>query len=286
MSKTADQLLAEYKESDYTVKLCHGMFSVIPFAPSFVFYNNLEGALQRVSTGASADMIQKTRSIALSEDSNKAIWVTEALDTVDKGLGIYTGLKNVFSMFSGSSPAKHTFEGDPQQAADAGAKALGLAYMIYKIFPGDVTSKVKQFMELNAGKEAALYFVTAEVGLPFADNLAESGGDLLSRIMNKHSADISSRFAQFAGQTQLQEASGVLQSLIAPLDGYVSQIKSHIGPITGKIKSFLPSAGTVMNVADSATGALATGVDLLPVWGFLGARLVAEAAAQRAVSGN
>jgi hypothetical protein len=45
------------------------------------------------------------------------------------------------------------------------------------------------------------------------------------------------------------------------------------------VKGLLPGA---MNVFDSVSGAAATGIDLRPVWRFLGSRLIVEACAARA----
>ena len=45
-------------------------------------------------------------------------------------------------------------------------------------------------------------------------------------------------------------------------------------------------AVSALNVADSATGAAAGALDALPVWSFLGPRLIAEACAARAIAGE
>ena len=172
--------------------------------------------------------------------------------------------------------------GDPQQAVDAGLKALGLAYMIQKLFAGSITEKVNAFRELPAGQEIGLYYATAEIALPFADNLVEGGASVVERLVGKHKGDIQAKFAQFAGQEQVANAMGMLENLIKPLDEYVNKAKQYAGPVTDKIKHYLPSA---MNVADSATGMAAAGVDLMPVWSFLGGRLAAEACLLRARNG-
>ncbi|HPJ38765.1 MAG TPA: hypothetical protein PLT75_09990, partial [Spirochaetota bacterium] len=61
--------------------------------------------------------------------------------------------------------------------------------------------------------------------------------------------------------------------------------KGHTGTVMQSVRSFLPSAATVGNVADSVTGAAATAMDVMPVWRFLGSRLAAEACVIRAVKG-
>ena len=281
MSKL-DDMLGEFKEDDYTVKVCSTIFSAVPGGPEFQFYNSLEGACDRLNAGGDYDAAKK---ISKSEDMEKALWVADAIDKADSVLGVYTGIKNVMALFGKKEEKKSTYEGDPQQATDAAIKALGLAYMIHKMFPGGIGEKIGNFKDLKAGQEIAVYYATAEVALPFADNLAEGGADLVTKITERYKGDMVSKFGGFAGKDAVEQASGVLGQFTSSLDGYVEQAKGHTGPIIDKIKSFLPSAAQALNIADSVTGAAATGVDMMPVWRFLGARAVAEASIVRAQQG-
>jgi len=275
-------VLGDFNQDDYTVKLCQAIYSSLPFAPEFVFYNDLNGAFQRLAPGASPELRVSASTIAASEDIGKAVWLTDAIDTADKGLGIATGIFNVLSFFDNSSQKKRTFEADPQQAVDAALKATGLAYMIYKLFPGEVKDKINAFKELPAGQELAIYFALAEITLPFTDNLAEAGGNIISRLLGSNQSKVTSRFASFAGKEAYSQAAKVLGALGTPLGDYIEKSKSFSGVIMGKITDLLPTA---MNIGDSATGAAATGVDVMPVWRFLGSRLIAEACVWRAKNG-
>ncbi len=279
MQKGVNEILSQFGPDDYTVKLCSSLFSVVPFAPQFAFYNSIEGAAGRLQ--ATEDSVSKAKSLAGSEDVQSAVWVADALDTSDKLIASYAGVKNLISLFS-SAPKARTFESDPEQAVDAGLKALGLAYMIHKLFDGSPVDKINSFRALPAGQEIGLYYATAEIALPFADNLVQGGANLVEKIIGKHKGDIQAKFAQFAGQEQVAHAMTLLENLVKPLDEYVSKAKQYTGPVTDKIKQYLPSA---MNVADSATGMAAAGVDLMPVWSFLGGRLAAEACLSRAQKG-
>lgn len=281
MAKTVEQVLAEYQQSDLTVKLCSTMFSVMPFAPPFALYANLEQAAARVSPGAGPELIAKARALAATEEIGKALWVAGALDTSDQLIAGMAGVKNIFSLFS-DGPKKSTFEADSEQATDAAVKAIGLAYIIHKLFPGEVGQKVAMFRELPAGQEAALYYVSAEVALPFADNLAEAGAGLIGKLMARYQSATVAKFSSFAGADSVAQATGVMGQLGGVLEEYVGKAKNYANPLTQKLKGILPSA---MNFADSVSGAAASGVDLLPVWTFLGARLAAEACVLRAARG-
>lgn len=279
MAKPVDQQLAAFQPEDLTVKLCSTVFSTLPGGPPFQFYNNLEGAVQRVGGD-----LEKTRALVGAEDADKAMWVAEALDTSDKLIAGFTGVKNLLSIF-GSAPRKRTFEADDTQAADAALKGVGIAYMIYRLFPGDVAQKVNLFKETPAGVELATFYVAADVALPFADNLAEAGAGLFQKLMSSQNANIASKFSAFAGGDALGQATGVFSQLSGQLEQYASVAKNNLQPLLQRVQSVMPSGGTVMNVADSATGVAATGLDLLPVYEFLGARLVAEACALRTARG-
>ena len=284
--KSLESVLGEFKNDDYTVKLVSTIFGIVPGGPEFVFYNNLEGAVNRVA-GGDAAVLEKARVLAATDEMKRAVWVADKLDMADAGLGVYSGVKNLLGIFGGAKKgeAKRTFESDPEQATDAALKAAGLAYMIYKMFPGGVGEKISMYRETPAGQELAIFYAVAEIALPFTDNLMEGGANLVQKLMSKQKGDMSSKFSSVVGSDALGQATGVLDQFTGPLGGYVDQVKGHTGPIAEKVKGFLPSAATAMNIGDSVTGVAATGIDLMPVWRFLGGRAVAEACALRAMRG-
>ncbi|MCB1173529.1 MAG: hypothetical protein KDK39_08195, partial [Leptospiraceae bacterium] len=208
-----------------------------------------------------------------------AIKVCNAIDTADSGLGIVTGVRNVYSHMKDKDRPR-TFEADPQQAADAALKAFGIAYMISRLYEGGITDKVSQFFQSKAGQEMMLYFAAAEIALPFTDNLLEGGASLITKLMDSQSSDSESRFSSFLGSGPLAEAKPILDSMTQHVDSFFSQVRLYTDPLMKKAQEFAPS---VMNAADSVTGGLATAADFLPAWRFLGARLAAEACVERAI---
>ena len=279
MAKALDDALREFGEDDISVKLCRNLFQVMPGAPEFVMYRDVEGAVARVAPGAGVGATQ-VNDAARGEGAQRALWIAGALDKADIGLAVASGVSNLFALFGGSKKTRRTFESDPQQAVDAALKLLGLSYMAYLLFPGDVKDKVSAFGELPAGREALLYTAVIEVALPFADNLVEGAVGLVPRLMGA-AGSATSRMAQFAGSGAVEQARSTLETLTAPIEGVLGQVAGQIGPITDRLEGVLPKA---FSLADSATGAVATGADALPVWGFLGARLTAEACVKRAVA--
>ena len=281
--KTITEVLEKFNATDYSVKLCEAIFGVIPGMQPFQFYNNIEGAAQRIAGGDTA-ILDKAREIASTPEVQTAVWVADAIDKADMGISVISGVKNLMSLFGGAKQAS-TFEADPQQAADAVMKAAAIAYIIHKLFPGEITAKISHFRELPAGNEIAMFYAMADVALPFADNLVSGGASLISTLFSRHSQEMTQKFGAVVGGDGMKEAGGVLEKFQGPLGEYVDQAKGHTGTVMERIRGFLPSAATVGNVTDSMTGAAATAMDVMPVWRFLGSRLAAEACVSRAVKG-
>ena len=282
MGKSVDQILGSYQESDVTVRLLSTLFSTLPFVQPFAFYRDFNGALQRVMPNAPPPVLARAQEIAATAEVGKALWVAEAMDTSDQLIAGFAGVKNIFALF-GSGPKKEsTFESDTEQATDAAVKGLGMAYMIYQLCPGDVAQKLQLFKELRSGQEMAAYYTVGEVALPFADNIARGTGDIIGQLLSRNKSAMTEKFAKFAGAESVQQASGVLGGLSASLGEKLGQAGAYLAPLKQKISGVMPAA---FNIADSVSGAAATGLDVLPVWTLLGARFAAEVCAYRAVKG-
>lgn len=282
MAKSVEQILGSYQESDVTVKLLGALFSTLPFAQPFGFYRDFSGALQRVMPGAPAPVLAKAQELAAAPAVGKALWVAEAMDTSDQLIAGYAGVKNIFALFGGAKKQESTFESDSEQATDAAVKGLGMAYMIYQLCPGEIAQKLQLFRELPAGREMALYYTVGEVAVPFADNIVRGTGDIIGQLLSRNKSAMTEKFAKFAGADSVQQASGVLGGMTAYLGESLGKTGAYLAPLKQKISGVMPSA---FNLADSVSGAAATGLDVLPVWTLLGARFAAEVCAHRAVKG-
>jgi hypothetical protein len=282
MRERLDTMMQSFKADDYTVKLVSGVSSVVPFAPKFQFYNGLEDAVRAVIPNATPAQLERARQLATEESVENALWVADALNTGSKGIAVYTGLKSAFNMFFGAKGAR-TFEADPEQAADAALKGMGMAYIIHKLFPGGVGDQLNAFKTLKAGETMALYYASMEVALPFLDNVISDGPKVIERLMGHGGADHAARLAQLTGNPgAAQAATGILASFMGPLSALTASASQHLGPITEMAKQHLPG---MMETTDKVTGAIATAVDLMPVWRLLGSRLAAESVAYRVARG-
>jgi len=283
MREKLDGLMGQFKQDDYSVKFASGVASAVPFAPRFHYYANLQDCARAIGISLTPDQLAKAQQLAQSEEVERALWVADALDTGDKGIAVYTGLRSAYKFFVAKQERKDAFETDPQQATDAGLKALGMAYMILKLFPGDVKQKLELFRGLPAGQGLTLFYAAIDVALPFADNLLTGGGALVQRLMEKYGKEGEGKLASVVGNAaDVSSAKEILSSLAANLDVVVTKVGAYTGPIIAKAKETMPS---VLETTDQVAGAVATGADLLPMYRLLGSRLAAEAVVTRAARG-
>ena len=279
-----DAMMARFRADDYSMRVCSTIASIVPKVPPVTFYRFFEDAMREVAPTATQSQLDQARALARTEDIEEALWVADALDTGDKGIAVYTGLKGAYGLFFGSSATHpNRFESDPQQTADAALKALGLSYVISKLFSGSIPEKLAQFNRLPAGKHIMCYYGVAELALPFTDNVISGAGTVMQKLMERAGKDSATRIASLAGAAASNEAQGVFQALIGQFNKVAGDVVQHVGPFADKVKTFMPG---VLSTTDKVAGIVATGVDMMPIWSFLGSRLAAEACAYRTIRGS
>ncbi len=273
---TIDHALQEFQPQDKTVRLLHAVFGAIPGAPPFPHYPALGVVIGHL--GANANQARAAAHIAKREDLADVLWMSRLLDTGDKGYAILTGVKSAFRLFFGDRD--RALETDDQQRNDAVLKALGIAYMAYRAFDGDLVDRARAFQASPAGQAILIYYAAVEVGLPFADNALTASGDLLSAMLSTDTAAQARRLASMAGGRSLGGASEMLQALSAPLTAAMQQVSPYISTIASSARQHIPGA---ISAADKAAGLVAAAADVMPVYRLLGARLAAEASVLRAM---
>lgn len=269
------EYLNQFKEDDYTVKLLSTIFSIVPLEVQFQFYHQFEDGLRRVKPHLTEEEIQIAYKKVNEENIQSVLKAFSYIDTSDKIIAGYTGLKNVLNLFGSGSSQKRTFEADPQQALDAALKAMIIAFATNKLYSGDLGTKINKLKETPAGLELLIYYSLIEVALPFADNLIEGSANTISKLFKNQSE--AHQKLNMLGIGNFENSSEILVAMQNVFSNYLDKVKTYGGPVAEKIKVYLPKA---LNITDSLTGAVATGADVLPVWTFLGARLTAEAIAK------
>ncbi len=274
-----DQALQQFTPDALTSRLLRSIYGVVPYSPSFDHYLSVDDALRAVRADALASDFVRTRDIAASGDEiGDILWMSRLMDTGDKGYAMVTGFFSAINLFRGKGSA--SLDTDSQQRNDAVLKALALAYLVYKAYPGSITEKAAAFRDSPAGQALAVYYATVEVALPFADNAALAGGSFLTDLLHREGAGAATKLASMAGAHSLEGAQAMLAAIAEPLQKVLNHARGYIKPVADAATPYVPG---LMGGADKVAGMVAGAADILPVYNLLGARLAAESAARRAL---
>jgi hypothetical protein len=276
-----DKVLAQYPESAVTSRLLKALYAAVPGSPVYNPSWTLENFVRAQNPGATDAQIAKAREIADTDPTiGDLLWMGGLMDKGDKGIALVGGMMSAWKMFSGQG-ANAAMEMDPQQRNDAVLKAIGLAYLTFKAFPGSMPEKAAMLQQSDAGKHLVMYYGSIEVALPFADNLLQAGAEGFTNMISSQAGAQQQRLAALAAGHDLGQVSQMLTAVTGQLSSAVDVAKQYVTPVTQQIGPFLPGA---VNAADKAAGVIATAADLLDVYTILAARLAAECAARRALT--
>jgi len=268
--------LAEFAPDDKTPRLVRALFQVIPGSPQMVTWKNLKEAAQTLKPGLDDAGLNRARGAAQDESLDDLLWMAGLIDSADKGYAVFTGLASAVKFATGQKGAT---ELDEEQRNDAVAKALAVAYMGYKAYPGSLKERAEAMGTHPAGKALLQYWVAAEICLPFADNVATAGGQFVGSMLQGGATRQLQRLTSVAGGRSLEGAADMLHGLTNTLQRMIETTARHTKPIADTVGKY---AGGALSVMDSATGLAATAADVMPVYRYLGGRLAAEGAMVRA----
>ena len=266
--------VAEFHAGNITVRVVRGFFGVLPFVATWVPTVDLDAAARAtaLSVGAPelADRIrQRAEQLARAEGPQAALAAFDFLDKGDKGIAIFSGLRSVYKA---ARKQEGALEMDPQQAADAGLKAMGISWATWKLFPGSAAEKARALTATEAGRALLAWYVAADLVLPFADNIAAGGTAAITGMIRGRAAENAKRLAAVAGG-EAEEATGMLTTLMSSLESVLGEAAAYADPLASYVQAQVPS---ILGTADKVTGVVATGVDALASYRLIGASLVAE----------
>jgi hypothetical protein len=275
MSRNLAEMMQAFSEGDMSVRVVRGLFSVMPFLPDWRHRGSILQEAARLGGDPSlhARIAARAEAIAQREGPQAALKTLDLLDKADTGLAAFSGIKGVVQSVRGVEGA---LEMDPQQAADAGMKALGLAFICYKLFDGSTLEKAGALTRYEAGKSLLTWFAAVDVVLPFADNLASGGLELVTAGVDRFAGQSGERLG---GGAEVAEAQGVLAAMSGTLKAVIGQAAGFAKPLSDWCKGSLPG---VLGAADTATGVAATALDALHTYRYLGSALVLERVLEQA----
>jgi hypothetical protein len=267
-----DPVLADFPKDAVTVRVSNAIFGAVPFAPRSPGYGSLTECAHAFYPQFSDATQTHVFKLAQSEGVHSALRVASAIDTGDTGIAVYSGVQSALKMFFGGGTK--AIDTDTEQGVDAALKLLGIAYIVYELFPGSPQEKVAAFYATPAGQALTFYYAAVEVGIPFADNLLSAGGNAVQTILSRHGGAAAGKLAMIPGGAQVASAAqSVVGTLIAPIEGAVRQVTPYVHQIAGAATQHLPG---IMGAADKVAGAVAAGADVLPFYRYLVGRLAAE----------
>ena len=277
MSILLSEQLTSFSENDYAVRAVRGLLGVLPFVPNWRHPGTLEEAAARLDPALTDRVVVRAERLAMEPGPQAALKTFELLDKGDKGLALFSGIR---SAVQAARRVEGALETDPQQAADAGLKALGLSYAGWKLFPGETAKdRMNAMLDTDAGKALLIFYVAVDVILPFADNVASGGLELMSGVIERYATENAQRLVPVAG-SEVQEAVGMLQELAGTLRGFAGQASSFARPLSEWCREKLPG---MLGKVDALGGMVATGVDALATYRYLGAAMVAEVCLRQAL---
>ena len=278
MGSGIDAMLDKFGPRNVTAVSTNGLLRVLPSSDVLPPVASLSEVTALLLGGPHAEVTEQAARHVDSDALRKAVWVTTGLDAGDGIVTVVSSLRSALALYlarkSGkTAPAAWV----THQAGDAVLKAVGIAHLLDLCFPGS-DDPVLELAKLPAGRALFAYFAAAEVALPFMEQLAD-GEHALERLIPEHLDAQVSKLSTVAGRSAVDAAQLHLHAITLTVDVLVSHAGEYIGPFVQSAEGAFPGAGRVV---DTVGDIVAAGADVLPVYRFLGVRLVAEAAVVRA----
>lgn len=272
-----NEALVEHGGTDVTSRVISGLLGVLPFAPSWSPPGSLVAAAAKLDAALAERVAARAEVLANEPGAVAARKAFDFLDKGDAGIAVFSGVRGAVKAVRGQEGA---LELDPQQAADAGIKAIGMAWATWSLFPGTVQERAEGLLRTDTGRALLTWYVAADLVLPFADNVAAGGIDLFTDVVDRYAGPGAERLAAVAGPDAAQ-AAGVLAQLSGALRGAAGQAAGFAQPLAQWAEQSMPG---ILGTADKVSGVAATGADVLPAYRCLGAALIAEVLLARALA--
>ncbi len=277
-----DQALAPFGSSSLSYLVCETVLKIAPDAPAIKPFTSLAGAALTFETDPGAELLAVTE----RESGRRALWMVEGLDVGKDVFSILSGLASAVRLFL----VKHQGDGPPPgqldafdqcQGEDAVAKLLAISWAIGTLFPGSPEEQVQHFLDLQGGQALLAWFVTVELALPLVDEVGMQGPDWLDELIERLREPESAKLSEVVGMDEVDRAWQVETLLRPHLHEVVAAREERLQTLVTQLQKRLP---VLVEIGSELGGAFGGGIDALPVYHLLGARLVAEACVKGVVA--
>ena len=276
-ARDIDTLLDDFDAGSVTVRICGPLLKIVGGSDLAALQAESLEALGQLRA-ATEDQVADARAFCLTQEAQSVVDLLEHLDERD---GLAASLQLAAATITDWRGGKL---GDvarvrEHQGRDAVHKAYALAWSVSKLFRGTPAQQVQAFLSLESGRALVALYGVVEVALPFLGEAEEDGVSVIRRLTTSYGESEIRAMRRFAGADAPERVEPVLSELLVSLDAAIGRATVHVDRVlatAGRVSEHLPG------VADFAADAAAKGMDLLPAYHWLGARLVAEAALYRA----
>ena len=279
MGSEIDARLARFGPRNVTVLATNGLLRVLPHADPLPPVVSMAEVVASIASDTHPQAVQRAEQLVGERNARRALLLATGLDAGDGIITVFSSIRSAVALYMGRHGGKVPPTGwSDHQAGDAVLKAIALGHLLDLCFPGS-EDPVTELAWLPAGRALLAYFAAAEIALPFVEVLID-GEHALSEMLPEHADTQARKLATVVGSAAVQEARAHLPALAPTTDALVACTATHLVPLAKTAESTVKGA---RGVVDKVGDAVAAGADVLPVYRYLGLRVVAEAAAMRAI---
>jgi len=277
MAQDLDGLLADTSEASPPYRVLDVLLKVSPGAAGVPVWPSVAGAAEQL--GIAAEHAPRAKELARGGEHQSALWMLQGLDTGDDVVSVLSGLATSVKIYLADS-ADPSFDLSRQkQAEDAVKKALGIAWAVDRLFGGTPEQRVEALGSTESGKTLLAFYAVSEIALPFLADTSEQGSRLVDQLIERHGVEETAKLGEVVGADRLAGAQAVLPLLLPHLREAVTANEKRLDTLVEQMQKRIPALLRATGHIGEAAG---HGVDALPMYHLLGARLVAEAALRQA----
>ncbi|MCP4916942.1 MAG: hypothetical protein GY913_08460 [Proteobacteria bacterium] len=280
MAQDIDGLLADYGEGAPVYRVLDALMKVAPDTRDPDPIQSLQQAANVYRIDADPEQLAKAREIARRGQAQSALWMLQGLDEGDDVVSMLSGLASAVRLYwadrKGGSTESQVRD---QQERDAVEKALGISWAIGRLMGGSPEQQVEAFMCLEAGRELVAFYAIADIAVPFLADTSQTGSGLIDNLLAKHRDAEMTRLATAVGQDEAAWAPPILEHLLPHIRTSVEANEKRLDTLVDQMQKRVPK---LLQATGKAGAALGTGVDALPMYHLIGARLLAEASLRQA----
>lgn len=259
------ETLNAFGENTLVVRAVSVVLAAVPGAPSIVPYRTVDDAITAVAPFASDACRAVARSYAEDSVACRILEMGAAIDGADRQLARVTA--------AGGLDA---------QAADAVLKVLGLAWFAHATGRGESSARVEGFRSFPAGRALLATWAAVDVVLPL-------GPTDVGRMVAAHRTAAATRWVAIGGEHAMDGIGAVSDAIAPTLQKVVdaaAKRSDHLASVLAPfVPGLIPAAQDRSAPPPGASEQIAVQSDRMPIYKWLAARLAAEHAAARALSG-